>query len=242
VACRQFEDTGSSADGRDLIEYPNPAERPTMPLDLTPHLDPATTAVVALEVQENLLLPDKAMIPGLAAHAHAIGLIERLAILFDGARRVGVRILYVTDQRRSDGLGAATNIPGRAMTGVSRGLGHGPIVSQLIPKPEDISIEREHGMTGFYSTPLDSYLRNLGVRTVIVTGVSANIAVNGTSIEAMNRGYHVIVPSDCVAGDPPEYVDQMLRYSTRNVALVAPVQGILDYWDTLPAPAAQPRP
>jgi nicotinamidase-related amidase len=211
-----------------------------MPLDLTPHLNPASTSIVALEVQENLLLPEKAMIPGLAAHAQAIGLIERLANLFDRARRVGVPILYVTDQRRADGLGAAANIPGQAMTGVSRGLGHGPIVSQLTPRAEDISIGREHGMTGFYSTPLDAYLRNLGVSTVIITGVSANIAVNGTSIEAMNRGYRVIVPSDCVAGDPPEYVDQMLRYSTRNVAFVTPVQGILDYWDTLPASGLSP--
>src|SRR5438034_633086 len=67
----------------------------TMPVDLTPHLDPASTAVVALEVQENLLLPEKAMIPGLAAHAHAIGLIDRLATLFQSARRIGVPILYV---------------------------------------------------------------------------------------------------------------------------------------------------
>jgi nicotinamidase-related amidase len=90
-------------------------------------------------------------------------------------------------------------------------------------------------MTGFYTTPLDAYLRNLGVKTVIITGVSANIAVNGTSLEAMNRGYRVIVPSDCIAGDPPDYVTQLLRYTIRNIALVAPVQGILDHWDALPA-------
>jgi nicotinamidase-related amidase len=207
-----------------------------MPVDLTPHLDPASTAIIALEVQENLLLPEKAMIPGLAAHADATGLIDRLAIVFAAGRRVGVPIVYVSDHRRADGRGAASNITvGRAMTGASRDLGHGPIVSQLTPHPEDVSIRREHGMTGFYTTPLDAYLRNLGVKTVIITGVSANIAVNGTSIEAMNLGYRVIVPSDCVAGDPPEYVDQLLRYTTRNVALVAPVQGILDYWDALPA-------
>src|SRR3984957_17173927 len=160
-----------------------------MPLDLTPYLDPATTAVVALEVQENLLLPESAMIPGLAAHAQAIGLIDRLATLYDQARRVGARVVYVTDQRRADGLGAATNLTvGRAMTGASSGQGHGPIVAELTPQPSDISIGREHGMTGFHTTPLDAYLRNLGTRTVILTGVSANIAVNGTSIEAMNRG------------------------------------------------------
>ncbi|MFI5040863.1 MAG: cysteine hydrolase [Acidimicrobiales bacterium] len=208
-----------------------------MPRDLTPYLDPASTAVVTLEVQENLLLPESAMIPGLAAHAQAIGLIDRLASLFESARRVGVPVLYVTDQRRADGLGAADNVMvDRAISASRHRPGHGPIVSQLTPRPGDVSIEREHGMTGFYTTPLDAYLRNLGVKTVILTGVSANIAVNGTAIEAMNLGYRVIVPSDCIAGDPPEFVDQLLRYTIRNVALVAPVQRILDYWDSL-APA-----
>jgi len=202
-----------------------------MPVDLTPHLDPATTAVVALEVQENLLLPEKAMIPGLAAHARAIGLIERLAGLLTAARRVGAPVVYVSDQRRADGLGAPGNLMvDRAITGTPRRVGHGPIVAELRPQPGDISIAREQGMTGFYTTPLDAYLRNLGIRTVVLTGVSANIAVNGTAIEAMNLGYRVIVPSDGIAGDPPEYVEQLLRYTIRNVALVAPVQQILDAW------------
>ena len=205
-----------------------------MPLDLTPHLDPATTAVVALEVQENLLLPEKAMIPGLAANATAIGLIDRLATLYAAARRVGVRVVYVTDERRRDGVGAARNMMiDRVITGTPRSEGHGPIVAQLAPHPEDITLERHHGMTGFFTTPLDTYLRNLGVQTVILTGVSANIAINGTSIEAMNRGYRVIVPSDCIAGDPPEFVEQLLRYVIRNVAMVSPVQPILDHWASL---------
>ena len=209
-----------------------------MPRDLAPHLDPVSTAVVTLEVQENLLLPEVAMIPGLAAHAQRIGLIDRLATLFDGARRVGAPVIYVIDDRRADGVGAADNMMvDRAIGASRRSPGHGPIVTQLTPRPGEIVIKREHGMTGFFTTPLDAYLRNLGMKTVIITGVSANIAVNGTSIEAMNRGYRVIVPSDCIAGDPPEYVDQLLRYTIRNVALVAPVQQILDYWAALPMAA-----
>jgi len=209
-----------------------------MPFDIRPHVDPATTAVVTLEVQENLLLPERAMIPGLAAHAQAIGLIDRLATLFAGARRIGVPVLYVTDQRRADGLGAADNLMvDRSIAGPRRQLGHGPIVTELTPQADDITIAREHGMTGFYTTPLDAYLRNLCVRTVIITGVSANIAVNGTAIEAMNRGYRVVVPSDCIAGDPPEYVEQLLRYTIRNVALVAPIAQVLEYWGSLPGGA-----
>jgi nicotinamidase-related amidase len=210
-----------------------------VPIDLRPLLDPATTAVLALEVQENLLLPEKAMIPGVAAHASVIGLIDRLATLYAAARRVGAQVVYVTDERRSDGLGASTNLMiGRAITTDRSNPGHGPIVGALTPESRDIHIKREHGMTGFYTTPLDAYLRNLGVTTLVVTGVSANIAVNGTAIEAMNLGYTVVVPSDAIAGDPPEYVEQLLRYTLRNVARVAPTQQILDHWATLPAVAA----
>jgi nicotinamidase-related amidase len=203
-------------------------------IDLTPHLDPTSTAVIALEVQENLLLPERAMIPGVAAHAASIGLIATLAGLYGSARRVGAHVCYVTDERRADGLGAASNLMiGRAMTS-ERSSGHGPIVAELAPQPQDITIRREHGMTGFFTTPLDAYLRNLGISSVIVTGVSANIAVNGTAIEAMNRGYRVIVPSDGIAGDPPEYVEMLLRYTIRNVALVAPASTITAYWNSLP--------
>ena len=94
-------------------------------------------------------------------------------------------------------------------------------------------VSREHGMTGFYTTSLDAYLRNLGVRSVILTGVSANIAVVGTSIEAMNLGYRVIVASDGIASDPPEYKEQLLKYTIRNVALVTPVQTLIDHWNNL---------
>jgi len=208
-----------------------------MPLDLTSYLDPATTAIVTLEVQEKLLLPEHALIPGLAAHAHSIDLIARLATLFTAARRVGAHVVYVIDERRIDGVGGARNLRvGRAMADGVTVASHGPIVAELTPHPGDITIRREHGMTGFFTTPLDTYLRNLGVVTIVLTGVSANIAVNGTAIEAMNLGYQVIVPSDCIAGDPPEYVEQLLRYTIRNVAFVTPVQGILDHWATL-APA-----
>ncbi len=205
-----------------------------MPLDLTPYLDPASTAVVALEVQENLLVPDQAMIPGVARHAAAIGLVDTLVRLYSEARRVGAHVVYVIDDRRADGVGRADNLMiSRAVKDGSASFAHGEIVEPLRPQDRDIVIRREHGMTGFYTTPLDAYLRNLGVTTVILTGVSANIAVNGTAIEAMNHGYRVIVPTDAIAGDPPEYVEALLRFTIRNVALVAPTQQILEHWAAL---------
>jgi nicotinamidase-related amidase len=108
--------------------------------------------------------------------------------------------------------------------------GHGPVMAPIAPRPEDVVFRREQGLTGFYATGLEPYLRNTGVTTVIVTGVSLNIAVLGTSIEAVNRGFTVVVPSDCIASDPPEYAEIAVRYTLRNLAFVVPSATIIDTW------------
>src|ERR1700722_7715962 len=203
-----------------------------MPLHVSPHLDPAHTAVINMECQENLLGANSVP-PGLARAARANGLLANLADLFTTARRVGSRIYYCTDERRPAGFGFARNtMVAMRMTGATDGSGgHGPVMPEIAPKPEDVVFRREQGLTGFYATGLDPYLRNTGVTTVIVTGVSLNIAVLGTAIEAMNRGYTVIVPHDCVASDPPEYADIAMRYTMRNIAFVVPSRTVIDAWE-----------
>jgi nicotinamidase-related amidase len=207
-----------------------------MPIDVVPHLDPAKCAVVNMECQVGLLGPDS-VLPGLARSAAAIDLIGHLGQLFDAARRVGVRIYYCTDERRADGFGFANNtLVSRHMPeGRDGSGGHGAVMPGIEPRPEDVVFRREQGLTGFYATGLDPYLRNTGVTTVIVTGVSLNIAVLGTSIEAMNRGYTVVVPKDCIASDPPEYADIVGRYTLRNIAYVVPSATLIDHWSTLSA-------
>jgi len=201
-----------------------------MPLDVSPHLDPARTAVVNMECQENLI-GEHSVLPGLAMAASKIGLVANLSRLFTAARQVGSRIYFCTDERRPDGFGFARNtMVALRMTGGDGSGGQGPIMAEIAPHPEDVIFRREQGLTGFYATGLDPYLRNTGVTTVIVTGVSLNIAVLGTAIEAMNRGYTVVVPDDCVASDPPEYAETAMRYTMRNIAFVVPSSVIIDSW------------
>jgi nicotinamidase-related amidase len=202
-----------------------------VPLDVAPHLDPHRTAIVSMECQVGLLGPDS-VLPGLAASAAAGGLVDNLSGLYAAGRAAGVRIYYCTEERRPDGFGLATNtmVHLRMPEGSRRIGGHGPVVAPLEPQPEDVVFRREQGLTGFYGTGLDGYLRNTGVQTLVVTGVSLNIAVLGTAIEAMNAGYTVVVPSDGVASDPPEYADHVLRYTMRNIAFVVPCTTIAAAW------------
>jgi len=185
-----------------------------------------------MECQENLI-GEGPVLPGLAKAAQDIGLLANLSRLFAAARQVGSRIYFCTDERRPDGFGFARNtMVALRMTGGDGSGGQGPIMAKITPQPEDVVFRREQGLTGFYATGLDPYLRNTGVTTVIVTGVSLNIAVLGTAIEAMNRGYTVVVPDDCVASDPAEYAESALRYTMRNIAFVVPSSAIIDAWNS----------
>jgi nicotinamidase-related amidase len=82
-------------------------------------------------------------------------------------------------------------------------------------------------MTG---TPLDSLLRNEEITTVIVAGVSLNIAIPNLVFDSINRAYQVVVVRDAVAGVPAEYGYQVLEHSLSLVATLATTNELLAAW------------
>ena len=66
---------------------------------------------------------------------------------------------------------------------------------------------------------------------MIATGVSLNIGVLGLVIEAVNRGYQVVLPRDCVAGTPPEYVALLLEHTYGLLATIAPSAEVAAAWE-----------
>lgn len=104
------------------------------------------------------------------------------------------------------------------------------MLPELGPDPSDVVAPRDHGLTAFHETGLDGMLRGAGVRTVVLTSVSVNIAITGAAIDAVNRGYTVVIPIDCVAGFPPSYASDALRYTLRNIAYLATASEIRAAW------------
>jgi nicotinamidase-related amidase len=92
------------------------------------------------------------------------------------------------------------------------------LVPALGATTTDYVCARRHGVAPFTGTPLHETLQGLGVRVLVVTGVSVNVAVLGLCIEAVNLGYQVVVASDAVVGVPLDYSDAVL---SNSVALVA---------------------
>ncbi|CAO5177345.1 hypothetical protein FAIPA1_30286 [Frankia sp. AiPs1] len=79
-------------------------------------------------------------------------------------------------------------------------------------------------------------LRNLGVTTIVATGVSVNIAIPNLVMDAVNRGYQVVVPRDAVAGIPADYADAGVTYEKRWSRLLRR-HGIVSVWPLLTFPA-----
>ncbi|MFG2487816.1 cysteine hydrolase [Streptomyces virginiae] len=199
-----------------------------------PDLDPATTALLTVECQ-NGVVGEESALPELAKEARDSGMLERVAALVDAARGAGVQVLHAVAERRPDGLGANTNarlfraagrLPVRQLTG-SRAV---QVAAPIVVAEQDLVVRRLHGLSPMAGTDLDALLRNLGIRTLVVTGVSSNIAVPNTVFDAVNLGYQVMVPADAIAGVPASCTAEVIRNSLALVASVTTTEELLMRW------------
>ncbi|WP_037863270.1 cysteine hydrolase [Streptomyces sp. NRRL S-237] len=199
-----------------------------------PDLDPATTALLTVECQ-NGVVGEESALPELAKEARDSGMLERVAALVDAARGAGVQVLHAVAERRPDGLGANTNarlfraagrLPVRQLTG-SRAV---QVAAPIVVAEQDLVVRRLHGLSPMAGTDLDALLRNLGIRTLVVTGVSSNIAVPNTVFDAVNLGYQVVVPADAIAGVPASCTAEVIRNSLALVASVTTTEELLMRW------------
>jgi nicotinamidase-related amidase len=74
----------------------------------------------------------------------------------------------------------------------------------LIVEPTDIVSNRISGMAVFTGTEVDAILRGFDVETVVLAGVSTNIALPSSACEAVGLGYNVVLAEDCTAGGTAE--------------------------------------
>lgn len=194
-------------------------------------LDPATTVLLTVECQQGVVGPDSAL-PELAAEARSSGALARIARLVAAAHEAGVQVIHAVAERRPDGRGANRNARlFRAAERLPVQQFSGTTAVRLAPPievaDEDFVVRRLHGLSPIQGTDVDALLRNLGCRTLIVTGVSANVAIPNAVFDAVNRGYTVVVPRDAIAGVPSDYTPAMIRNTLALVAMVATTDEVL---------------
>ena len=169
--------------------------------DLRELVAPEHTALILQEVQQGVV-GESAGLRELAAATARTGAIPNIARLVGGARRAG-----------------AATTPGSASP-----------VPEVGPEPGDRIIPRWHGLSPMTGTQLDSLLRNEGVTTVVVVGVSLNVAIPNLVFDAVNRSYQVVVVRDAVAGVPESYGEQVLEHTLALLSTLVTTDQLVAVW------------
>ncbi|MGA5068469.1 cysteine hydrolase family protein [Streptomyces exfoliatus] len=190
--------------------------------------------LLTVECQQGVVGPDSAL-PELAAVARASGALRNVARLVAAAHGADVQVIHAVAERRPDGRGANGNA--RLFRAAARlpvqqysGSAAVRIAEPIQVADEDLVVRRLHGLSPLAGTDVDPLLRNLGCRTLIVTGVSANVAVPNAVFDAVNLGYRVVVPGDAIAGVPADYTPAMIRHTLALVATITTTDEILGCW------------
>ena len=126
----------------------------------------------------------------------AVPMARRVAALKRRAERAGVPCVYVNDnfgQWRSD----FQRLVERVLEGGARGE---PVGRLLAPADDDYFVLKPLH-SGFYSTALDTLLRELGCRKLVICGMATDSCVLFTAADAYIRGFEIVVPSDGCASE-----------------------------------------
>jgi nicotinamidase-related amidase len=130
----------------------------------------------------------------------------RLAALKRKATKAGIPSIYINDnfgQWRSDFRQTVAHCTARRSPG--RFVSH-----RLRPTSRDYFVLKPRH-SGFYDTTLDTLLRALHVRRVILTGIAGNICVLFTANDAYMRGLTIFTPADCIVSNTARDNQNALR-------------------------------
>jgi ureidoacrylate peracid hydrolase len=146
--------------------------------------------------------------------------VKRLVGAFRGAGRPVIYIAHVVKPDYSDAqfpywrIGVA---PDGNRTFVVEGTWGAQIVDDLMPREGEHLIAKK-GFGGFSNTPLDTILRNLGVTTCVVSGVTTCVCVSTTVRGGVEHNYRMILVKDAVAEVSRETHEAELKTMARVFA------------------------
>jgi nicotinamidase-related amidase len=130
---------------------------------------------------------------------------RKLLRLKKRAKKAGVPVIYVNDnfgRWRSDFRRQVVHCLGESSRGHE-------IVALLRPDEDDYFVLKPKH-SGFFSTTLETLLRYLGSKKLILTGIAGNFCVLFTANDAYMRDYDLIIPSDCTVSNTAEENRQAL--------------------------------
>ena len=121
----------------------------------------------------------------------AKAIVPATAELLDAARKAGVPVIFCNDAHIA-GIDRELQIWGdHAIAGTKCA----EVIPELHLSVKDFVVPKRR-YSGFFQTDLDILLKELGVKTVVMTGLHAHMCVRHTSADAFCLGYDVVVAKE----------------------------------------------
>jgi nicotinamidase-related amidase len=197
-------------------------------------IDPARSAVIVVDMENDFAAKGGMFDRAGVDISGAQKAIAPTAKVLAAARQAGLKIIYLKMGYRPDlsdlgtsdsvnrirhlrfGVGQKIQAPdGRESRVLIRDTWDTDIVPELKPQPNDIVIYKTR-FSGFYQTDLDAKLKKLGIKHLIVTGVTTSICVESTVRDAMFRDYLCVLLQDCMS----EPIGHDLQRSNHDASLL----------------------
>ena len=192
--------------------------------------DPETAAVVCVECQ-NGVLGAESVLPALAADSAE--LVSDLRRLLDSARQFGARVVHATYEGSLGGRPTGTARIWRALGPATAQWAPGSAATAVLPEllaPTDLVLPRHHGLFPTLDSELLPVLKGLGVSTIVLVGVSLNLAITHTAGHVTQAGFDLVVPRDGVGGTPKDYAEQVLNNTIAVLGRLTTVDQLIGEW------------
>jgi nicotinamidase-related amidase len=170
-------------------------------------------ALLVVELQNDIVhesnIGTRGFRGALAAQVRRRGMLPKVRALIDAAHAAVVPVGYINYARKADFPRPKTVLHRRtaAEPTLIEGTWGAETHADVAPSPRDFVFTRCVAVDGSYGTQLYPVLRQLGRTTMLMTGVSTNLAVEGIVRASVNRGFDMVVIEDCCASYPQEWHD-----------------------------------
>ena len=194
-------------------------------------LDPATTAVIVIDMQNAYASPGGYVDLAGFDIAGAASVIGRIGQVLDTARSAGMQVVFLQNGWDADYVEAGTpgspnwhksnalktmrarpDLKGQLL---ARGGWDYELVDALAPQPGDIRVHKTR-YSAFFNSQLDSVLRARGIRTLVFVGIASNVCVESTLRDAFHLEYFSVMIDDATHHLGPDFVHQATLYNVET--------------------------
>lgn len=188
-------------------------------------------ALLISECQRGVIDAQLSAFSGLVEQVEERGIVDNIAKLAAVFRQQGRLVVHAHVAHNKDyaDLPLTNVLVARTAKAGGMQIGSEDVepVAKLKPEPGDLVHARSFSLVAFNGTDLDSQLRHRGITTLVLAGVSSNVAIPGMAVCASDLGYQVIVAEDCIAGASAETHAFSVKHTLPLFSQLAPAEKII---------------